>query len=163
MVFHFRLFPGKINDKIFQKMRKTPFLVNFGPIFHTFGQSRTFLILTKYNCANFQKKKTIERIPSNTGFRQNHGRTNMILWDPFCWSRGFKNLSQTNNYSRKIAQRFTSCHVYKEHMPTNRVKMQQKLFFEFPLSFVMYLWICFVYCLIFLKSPWHRLHCNNTN
>ena len=59
MVFHFRLFPGKINDKIFQKMRKTPFLVNFGPIFHTFGQSRTFLILTKYNCANFQKKKLL--------------------------------------------------------------------------------------------------------
>ena len=74
MVFHFRLFPGKINDKIFQKMRKTPFLVNFGPTFHTFGQSRTFLILTKYNCANFQKKKNY-RADSKQHWFQTEPRT----------------------------------------------------------------------------------------
>ena len=31
-ILHFRLFPGKANDKIFQKMQKTPFLAHFGPV-----------------------------------------------------------------------------------------------------------------------------------
>ena len=29
MIFDFRLFPGKINSKIFQKIQKTPFLSLF--------------------------------------------------------------------------------------------------------------------------------------
>ena len=67
MIFHFRLFPGKINDKFFSKIQKTPFLAYFLPI---------------YNCAKLKEKQTNERISSNTGSRRTHGRTNMNLKDP---------------------------------------------------------------------------------
>ena len=139
MVFHFRLFPGKINDKIFQKMRKTPFLVNFGSIFHTFGQSRTFLILTKYNCANFQKKKLLSGFQATlVSDRTTDGQT--WFYGTLSAEVGASKIwVKQITTQKKLSQRFTFCHVYKEHNPTNRVKMQQKLFFRFPLSFVIYL------------------------
>ena len=60
----FRLFPGKIKEKFFQKMQKTLLLAYFGPILPIFAQNRifleilflpVFLILTKYHCAKFKK------------------------------------------------------------------------------------------------------------
>ena len=48
MIFHFRLFPGKTNNKIIQKMKKTPFLAHIASF---------LLILAKYHCAKFEKKK----------------------------------------------------------------------------------------------------------
>ena len=101
MIFHFRLFQGKTNENIFQKMQKTAILAHFGPIFLIFRQktefNRIFLKiqlfyqaffflfffsllpnLTKYLCAKFQKKSN-EWIPGNTSLRRTRERISMNL------------------------------------------------------------------------------------
>ena len=49
MIFHFRVFPRETNDRIFQKIKRTPSLAHFGH----FSATILFLILTKLHCAKF--------------------------------------------------------------------------------------------------------------
>ena len=57
MFFHFTLFQRKTNDKIFQKMQKTPFCPFFeqNRIFFKILFLPVFLILVKHYCARFSK------------------------------------------------------------------------------------------------------------
>ena len=63
--------------KTFQKMQKTPFLANLGPIFPIVGQYKTFLkilffpVFLNLTIVRRNNKKTNE-IPSKTGFRRTH-------------------------------------------------------------------------------------------
>ena len=50
-------------------MKKTPFLAHFASF---------LLILAKYNCAKFERKKTTNKhIPRKIGFKWKHARTSM--------------------------------------------------------------------------------------
>ena len=54
MTFHFGLFPGKINERIFQIMLKTPFGAKYN--FSRNSVLHGFLIMIKYHCAKFSEK-----------------------------------------------------------------------------------------------------------
>ena len=84
MIFHFRLFRGKTNKKIFKKTQNIPFLAHFGPISPFLGQIRIFfkiLFLTiffnSYTELNF---KINWWISSNTGFWRTHGHRDEQVW-----------------------------------------------------------------------------------
>ena len=59
MIFHFILFPGKTNDKIFSKNAKNTIL---GPFCPFLGKTKLpskfcpYEIVTMYHCAKFQEK-----------------------------------------------------------------------------------------------------------
>ena len=58
MIFQFRSFPGKTNDKTFQKMQRTPFCPFFWAkqkFLHILFLP-VFVILAKHHCARFNKK-----------------------------------------------------------------------------------------------------------
>ena len=50
--FHFRLFPRKTNDKIFQQIPKILFWIHFGPFLPKFG--RKWIFLEKKSSVSFQ-------------------------------------------------------------------------------------------------------------
>ena len=75
--FIFDYFKKKLITKTFQKMQKTPFLANLGPIFPIAGQNKTFLKILFFpaflilTIVPSTDKRTNE-IPSKTGFRRTH-------------------------------------------------------------------------------------------
>ena len=90
MIFHFRLFPGKNIDKIFQKYKKNPIFDTFWAYFwakHKFPRNSDimfFLILTMYHCAMYIVpiffKKLITRFQVTlVSDGQTHSRTSMNL------------------------------------------------------------------------------------
>ena len=78
MIFHFSLFPGKLEEKILQRMQKMP----FSSILFLFGQIRIFLtsVLTSFLPLRQISKTNNKRIPSNTGLGRMDGPTSGQIW-----------------------------------------------------------------------------------
>ena len=75
VIFAFRLFPGKINDKVLQKMKNTPFLARFA----NFWEKQNFLqnsVLTNFFILILTKSGSQATLVSDG---QTRGRISMIL------------------------------------------------------------------------------------
>ena len=89
IIFQFRFFHRKANDKIFQKCKKKynfkSILGPFSPFLDktTFSlkccSCQLFFFNSKYHCSKFQKK-TNECIPSKTAFRRAHRHMDRQAW-----------------------------------------------------------------------------------